>query len=295
MHIRSDILRVHLLRTTAVIILAGLTAACAGSGNVDAVRAQANKGAAFHQALQKDYSDLAASERAQADWIDTVYFTGRAQRAADGETFDPQALAERRIPQPVVRDITEARTRLMSVLTDDNRKMLPVQASLAQTGFDCWMEQQEENFQPEDIEACKRTFNAALAALEKGAVERPSMPSPPKAEGPMPSQFQVLFDFNSAALTPEARKTVGDIGAAYKKYNPATVMVVGHTDTSGVGDSNIALSQKRAETVANALTKEGVAQNKMRIEAYGEERPKQKTGDGVKEQQNRRVDVVFEK
>ena len=86
-----------------------------------------------------------------------------------------------------------------------------------------------------------------------------------------------------------------DIGAAYKKYNPATVMVVGHTDTSGAGDANIALSQKRAETVANALTKEGVAQNKMRIEAYGEERPAVKSGDGVKEQKNRRVDVVFEK
>ena len=72
-------------------------------------------------------------------------------------------------------------------------------------------------------------------------------------------------------------------------------MVVGHTDTSGVGDSNIALSQKRAETVANALTKEGVSQYKMRIEAYGEERPTVKSGDGVKEQKNRRVDVVFEK
>ncbi|MSQ85275.1 MAG: OmpA family protein [Alphaproteobacteria bacterium] len=157
-----------------------------------------------------------------------------------------------------MRDITEARTRLMAVLTDDNRKALPAQASLAQTAVDCWMEQQEENFQPKDIEACKSTFN-------------------------------------SSALTPEARKTVTDIGAAYKKYNPSTVMVVGHTDTSGVGDSNIVLSQKRAETVANALTKEGVSQNKMRIEAYGEERPTVKSGDGVKEQKNRRVDVVFEK
>ena len=45
-----------------------------------------------------------------------------------------------------MRDITEARTRLMAVLTDDNRKALPAQASLAQTAFDCWMEQQEENF-----------------------------------------------------------------------------------------------------------------------------------------------------
>jgi outer membrane protein OmpA-like peptidoglycan-associated protein len=283
------------LRTTSLVALAALLGACAGSADVETVRALPNKGTAFHQALQKDYAELAASERAQADWIDTVFYTGRAERAAGGETFPPQAVAERRIPSAAVRDITEGRTRLMAVLTDDNRWLLPVQASLAQTAFDCWMEQQEENFQPDDIAACKRSFESALAQLEKAAVERAAASPPPAAETPVPMQFRVLFDFNSAALTAEARKTVSDIGAAYKKYNPATVLVVGHTDTAGAGDYNIALSQKRAETVANALAKEGVAQNKMRIEAYGEERPAAVTGDSVKEQKNRRVDVVFEK
>ena len=275
--------------------LAGLLVACADSNNVDMVRALPNKGVAFHQALQKDYSDLAATERAEADWIDTVYFAGRAKRATTGETFPPQAVNERRIPDAAVRTIAEARTRLMAVLTDDNRRTLPAQASLAQTAFDCWMEEQEEDFQLDDIAACQRTFNTALAALERPIVERPATPTAPKVDAALPTQFQILFDFNSAGLTDEARKTVSDIGAAYKKYNPATVLVVGHTDTSGSGDGNIALSQKRAETVADALSKEGVAQNKMRIEAYGEERPTVKTGDGVKELQNRRVDVVFEK
>ncbi len=295
MMFKGQVLRRLNLRLGALVGVAGLMGACAATDNVDVVRALPNKGAQFHTALQKDYSDLAAAERAEADWIDTVFFTKRALRAADGETFPPQIVSERRIPAPAVRDISEARARLMAVLTDDNRKAMPTQASLAQTGFDCWMEEQEEDFQPDDIAACKRTFNAALVALEKGAVERPATPPAPVAAAPVPSQFQVLFDFNSSALNPEARKTVGDIGLAYKKYNPATVLVVGHTDTSGSSDHNIALSQKRAETVANALTREGVAQNKMRIEAYGEERPTAKTGDGVKEQKNRRVDVVFEK
>lgn len=267
----------------------------ADSSNVDVVRTLPNKGAAFHQALQKDYSELAAAERAEADWIDTVYFARRAKRASGGETFAPQAVNERRIPDTAVNTITEARTRLIAVLTDDNRRTLPAQASLAQTSFDCWVEEQEEDFQPKDIAACQRTFNTALAALERSIVERPSAPPAPKADAVLPTQFQILFDFNSAGLTDQARKTVTDIGAAYKKYNPATVLVVGHTDTSGSGDGNIALSQKRAETVANALSNEGVVQNKMRIEAYGEERPAVKTGDGVKELQNRRVDLFFEK
>ena len=254
----GQVLRGACLRVAALGVVAGLMSACAATDNVDVVRTLPNKGAAFHKALQKDYSDLASAERAEADWIDTVYFTRRALRAAEGETFPPQAVSERRIPAPAVRDISEARTRLMAVLTDDNRKAMPTQASLAQTGFDCWMEEQEEDFQPDDIAVCKRTFNAALAALEKGAVERPTIPAAPVAAAPLPSQFQVLFDFNSSALTADARKTVGEIGAAYKKYNPATVLVVGNTDTSGSSDLNIALSQKRAEAVANALSKEEI-------------------------------------
>lgn len=275
--------------------VAALVSACAGGNDPDVVRALPNKGAAFHQALQKDYADLSQSERAQADWVDSVYFAGRARRAAGGETFPPQALNERKLPAATVNDLGEARTRLMAVLTDDNRKALPVQASLAQTAFDCWMEQQEENFQPEDIAACKRSFNTALAALEREVVERPATPPAPKAETAMPTQFQILFDFNSAALNDAARQTVSDIGTAYRKYNPATVLVVGHTDTAGAGDYNIMLSQRRAETVANALGAQGIDQKKMRLEAYGEERPTVKSGDGAKEPRNRRVDVVFEK
>ncbi|MBL8628293.1 MAG: OmpA family protein [Rhodospirillaceae bacterium] len=284
-----------LFKAGTALVAVCILSACADTNSVEVVRSLPNKGTPFHQALQKDYSQLADSERAQADWIDTVYYAGRARRAANGETFPPQAVAERRLPSTTVKDISEARARLMAVLTDDNRRALPVQASLAQTAFDCWMEQQEENFQPDDIAACKKFFEQGLAALENAVVERPATPPAPKADVVLPTQFQIQFDFNSAALTPAARQTVSDIGAAYKKYNPATVLVVGHTDTAGMGDYNIMLSQKRAETVANALTAQGVDQKKMRIEAYGEERPAVKTGDSTKEQKNRRVDVVFEK
>ncbi|MCB2107363.1 MAG: OmpA family protein [Rhodobacteraceae bacterium] len=282
-----------LTRAATVAATAALLAACADHADVDAVRALPNGGSAFHKALQNDYADLAGGERAEADWKDAVFFTGRAERAANGETFPPQGVSERQIPDHAVGDMTQARTRLMAVLNDDNRRALPAQASLAQTGFDCWLQEQEEDIQPEDIAACKRTFDQALSALENAVVERPSVPAP--AAAPLPKQFEVLFDFNSANLNATARATVSEIGAAYKAYNPATVLVVGHTDTAGASDYNIGLSQRRAETVANALAAEGIDQNRMRIEAYGEVRPATSTGDGVKEQANRRVDVVFDK
>jgi OOP family OmpA-OmpF porin len=88
---------------------------------------------------------------------------------------------------------------------------------------------------------------------------------------------------------------VNQISEAHDKYNPATVLVVGHTDSAGSGDYNIMLSQRRAETVYNALASDGIPQNEIRVEAYGEERPAVRRPDGTPERGNRRVDVIFEK
>lgn len=282
----------------AACALAAVLAGCADQANVDVVRNLPNRGERFHQALQRDYADLAAAERAEADWRDAVFFTQRAKRASAGETFDPQAVGERRIPDHALAEISEARRRLMSVLTDAARRSQPNGASLAQTSFECWLQEQEEDVQPDDIAACKRNFDTAMLAL--GGTELPPQPMAPAPPVPaaapaLPKQFQILFDFASAELTPEARATVAEIGQAYRAYNPATVLVVGHTDSVGASDANIVLSQRRAEAVADALSGAGVDEARMRIEAYGEERPALAVGDNVREQRNRRVDVRFDK
>ncbi|MBT6090534.1 MAG: OmpA family protein [Rhodospirillaceae bacterium] len=111
----------------------------------------------------------------------------------------------------------------------------------------------------------------------------------------MPDQFQIYFDFDSANLNAAAQAVVTQISEAHEKYNPATVLVIGHTDSAGSSDYNIMLSQSRAETVYNALAEEGIDQSEMRVEAYGEERPRTSQSDGTRERDNRRVDVIFEK
>ena len=111
----------------------------------------------------------------------------------------------------------------------------------------------------------------------------------------MPEQFQIFFYFDSSRLNAEAQAVVTQISEAHEKYNPATVVVIGHTDSAGSSDYNIMLSQRRAETVYNALAEKGIDQGEMRVEAYGEERPRVTRPDGTSEQSNRRVDVIFEK
>lgn len=281
-------LRAVLMATAAISL-----SACGANYDVDAARSLPNRGGEFHRALQTDYADLAAAEKAEADWGDTRAFVDRARRAATGETFPPEPVTARDIPGHASNTLGEARTRLMSVLTDSTRAEMPVMAAMAQSAFDCWMQEQEEDRQPEDIAACRSSFNTAMRALE--AAKPAPVAEMAKPDPAMPEQFQIFFDFDSSELNVEARSIVNLISEAHDKYNPATVLVVGHTDSAGSSDYNIMLSQRRAETVYNALAGKGIDQGEMRVEAYGEERPRTQTSDGARQQDNRRVDVIFEK
>src|SRR3546814_7288426 len=80
----------------------------------------------------------------------------------------------------------------------------------AQVAFDCWMEQQEENFQPDDIAACRDRFEAAMAILEEEEAPAPPPPPAPMAE-PILGPFTVYFDFDDAELTADARTELAEV------------------------------------------------------------------------------------
>ena len=63
-------------------------------------------------------------------------------------------------------DLTAARARLMAALDAGGREVAPEHAAGAQGGFDCWMQEQEEDLQPADIEACKKAFMFHMEKLE---------------------------------------------------------------------------------------------------------------------------------
>lgn len=278
---------------SVMLATAALTlAACGANYDVTGARSLPNSGDDFHRALQTDYADLAAAEKAEADWGDTRTFVERARRAASGETFSPEALTNRDLPGHASKSLSDARARLMAALSNSARSDMPVMAAMAQSAFDCWMQEQEEDRQPSDIAACRSSFNTAIRALEAA---KPATVAAAEPASMMPEQFQIYFDFDSSDLNAEAQAVVNQISEAHDKYNPATVLVIGHTDSAGSSDYNIMLSQNRAETVYNALAEEGIDQSEMRVEAYGEERPRTGKTDGRREQDNRRVDVIFEK
>lgn len=254
---------------------AGLLSACADVWNYEEVGAMSNMGSAFDAALQEQYVALAASERNEGDWDDTAYFTQKAKAAALGNTPEPTGMEERDLGG-YYSELDGARADLVAVLSAGAGNRNPEMAAQAQTSFDCWAQEAEENRQPDDIENCKQNFLMAMKALGGS------------------HDFVVYFNLDSSTLDGEAITTLDDVSQAFLTGAPARVVVVGHTDTSGSLNYNILLSQRRAESVARALAQRGIASEVMTLEAYGEERLAVPTGDGVVERGNRRVEIMFE-
>ncbi|HWL48054.1 MAG TPA: OmpA family protein, partial [Sphingomonadaceae bacterium] len=73
----------------------------------------------------------------------------------------------------------------------------------------------------------------------------------------------------------------------------ASVMLAGHADRSGAASYNVGLSQRRADAVRSYLAGKGIPDSAMSTEAFGESRPLVETADGVREPQNRRVEITF--
>jgi outer membrane protein OmpA-like peptidoglycan-associated protein len=83
------------------------------------------------------------------------------------------------------------------------------------------------------------------------------------------------------------------LGAILDGYVHTSVWVNGFTDTAGDPDANLAVSQKHARTVADALVHEGVAVQRVTAQGFGEAHLRIATGDGKKEPRNRRIEIVL--
>ncbi len=262
-----------------------LVSACASNWDIDGTKAMQGPNA-FADALKSEYVMLATVERDEGDWADAAFFNNKGRAAAMGQEVGPQTVAERDIPQEAMADLTAAHDRLTIALAG-GKDGQPAAAAKAQAMFDCWLQEQEENFQPDDIAFCRDGFEAAMAALKPTPMAEP-MPQKPMPA--MPQTFVIYFDFDSTVVDGAGMATVGTIISTFKAMNASSVDISGHTDTMGSAAYNTALAQKRADAVAAALG--GQIMGGIIVNAYGEGRLAVETGDEVNEGANRRVEVV---
>ncbi|MFH5926792.1 OmpA family protein [Roseomonas xinghualingensis] len=118
--------------------------------------------------------------------------------------------------------------------------------------------------------------------------------APAPAAAPAPARtYLVFFDFDRADLTDRARQIVAEAAQAAQSTGTTRIEVAGHADRSGSPQYNQRLSMRRAEAVAAELARRGINRSEMSIQAFGESRPLVPTADGVREPQNRRVEIVL--
>jgi OOP family OmpA-OmpF porin len=115
----------------------------------------------------------------------------------------------------------------------------------------------------------------------------------PVAVAPVARTFLVFFDWNRADLTARAREIIAEAAQNSRRVQATRIEVAGHADRSGTPQYNQRLSQRRAEVVASELVARGISREEIGITAYGESRPLVPTADGVREPQNRRVEIVL--
>ena len=138
----------------------------------------------------------------------------------------------------------------------------------------------------------KKLLAAIAVAFLLGACEEPPPPSPPPP--PPVRNFLVFFDFDKSTLTPRAMDIVKEAANVAKAGQNARVTCTGHTDTAGPANYNMALSLRRANTVKDALVREGVPATSISVIGKGETALLVQTKDGVREPQNRRVEIVVQ-
>lgn len=101
----------------------------------------------------------------------------------------------------------------------------------------------------------------------------------------------ILFDFNSYAMRPDARRTINEMAEVFQKYQDTTITVEGHADAVGSDDYNQTLSEQRADSVADYIISQGVGRSRVISRGYGETQPVATNDTPEGRQLNRRVEI----
>ena len=149
--------------------------------------------------------------------------------------------------------------------------------------------------------------NAVLVSLRYTFGTPPAPPAPPEAAAPVEAAvpapapapepqraFQVFFDFDKSAITPDATAIIQKAADEVRAGHLAAINVTGHTDTVGSAKYNLKLSERRADAVKQQLLADGVPDTEISTVGVGKSGLLVSTPDGVREPQNRRAEIVLQ-
>jgi OOP family OmpA-OmpF porin len=267
------------------------------------VGAMQPQGSAFTQALHAGYVERATHEANEFDYPAANRWLVKARGAAAGEDVQPEDPGRWMEAIDARYELLAARERLIKALNIGGRDQMPDDAAKAQVMYDCWVEETAEGDQPGDIAFCKDGFEEAVSKIEEAFKPAPPPPPPPPpapapaapAAAPAPEpparDYLVFFDFDRSNVRPDAASILDRVIEAIRELGSTGVDLIGHADRSGPDAYNQRLSVRRADSVRDYLSERGVPGGNVSTEGRGESDPRVPTPDGVREQENRRVEI----
>ena len=279
--------------------------------NPYAARAAAIELERAQQALRR--AEAAASDRADKEEVQQLAYVA-LRRAQAVSALAEQAQAEERLQQAGSerdRMRLDARTREAEAATQRARAAQASAQSAQATARTAQgqAEQSREEAEAARRQAAEQAQRAAeeaerANALAKSAGEQSqraaalerdlqSLRAKPTPRGLVVTMGDVLFATGRAELQPGAQRNIDQLASVLKQHPERRVMVEGFTDSVGRAESNLALSQRRADAFRNALTAAGLPADRIEVQAHGEQYPVASNTTPAGRQQNRRVEVLF--
>lgn len=270
----------RMTKTALSLVGAVLLAGCAGGAQrmIGELESTPATGDTFTQTLAQEYLALAEKEYDLLDYDDSMHFAEKGLRAAGGEAVGPDELSSRTLRSEYGAEAASIRQRVVDFV-NANQAADPAKAATVQTLFDCVLEEYEEYWQVEAqpywLSGCR---DALMAALEPGLPATIGLSS------------DVLFDFDKADIKTEFAGVLNEIASMIAAAGEQ-VTVEGHTDSIGSEAYNMALGQRRADSVATYLAGQGVPAGDMTTVSFGETRPIAPNDTEEGRALNRRVEI----
>lgn len=256
--------------------------------SLEKLRHTTPKGNEFQTALAKLYMNFSDSEEKDYDWQDSWYFADKGLLAAYGRETSPEELDGWNLPAGKLAHLEKGREDLMAILTPEIMAKKPEVAARAQVYFDCWVEQQEENWQKDDIEACRDSFVRALAELDvpdhkkaKKIIKKKKYAKKIEDKfSPATTSFMVVFTKDTVNLTAAAESTMSEIINNLAKEADKGYEVVIIDKSAGKKD-HLELSLERVQAVKNKLLGAGINESAI------------KTDGSMSKQSKRRIEILL--
>ena len=263
----------------------------------------------IYDLVSKEYKEFAYSELYEMhDELDANYFAFKANNILKTKIIRIENPNNWKIPDNYENEAKEEYKKISSLLKEELAFQYPKLVAKLVSGYDCWLEQIEENWQIKDIEYCKNKFTNAYKKILASEISRQSISKKQKSEissssvseknksyfikGDKTKSVLVFFNYDSHKLSITEKDKLDNYISTSIKSDSNPIIIYGHTDTKGSKKYNLILSEQRALSVSKYFRKKGI-NNKLIIKSYGEDYPLIITGDNVEEENNRRVEVII--